>query len=49
MKVYQCQDCGAETTTPKDDGWKQLVHAGQGITIKIIVCADCAPKNGDTK
>lgn len=46
MQVYQCQYCDAETDTPKEDGWKQLVHEGAGITIKIVVCADCAPKNG---
>lgn len=47
MRVYQCQDCGAKTTTPKEDGWKQLVHDGRGVTIRIIVCADCVPKKGD--
>ncbi|MGH3651577.1 MAG: hypothetical protein ACRDT3_01345 [Glutamicibacter sp.] len=45
MKIYQCQYCDAETTTPKEDGWKQLVHSGPGITIKIVVCADCVPTN----
>lgn len=47
MKVYQCQDCGAQTISPKTAGWKQLVHHSDGITIRIIVCNDCAPKNGD--
>lgn len=47
MKIYQCQDCGTETFNPWADGWKQLVHEGRGVTIKIIVCAGCVPKNGD--
>lgn len=47
MKFYQCQDCNRQTTSPKTAGWKQLVHEGDGITIRIIVCNHCAPKNGD--
>lgn len=49
MKFYQCQECGRQTTSPKTAGWKQLVHQSNGITIRIIVCNHCAPKNGENE
>lgn len=47
VKTYQCQDCGYESLNPHE--FKQIIHAGEGITIRIIMCLACIPKQEEDK